>query len=271
VPISKGADKEWQVRAADAHGARDGELVEAEQAGPKGRMGLPKARIVERLGDPGAPRAVSLIAIHEHGIPDAFPDAVMAEADACEPAGLAGRTDLRDLPLVTIDPSDARDRDDAVHAHADDDPKNPGGHVIWVAIADVAHYVRPGSALDREARKRGNSTYFPDRVVPMLPDSLSGDLCSLHENVPRACLAVRMVIGEDGTLRDHRFVRGLMRSRASLEYSEVQAAQDGAPSDRTEALRATSSRRSTPPMARSAARGRRASPSTSTCRSGASS
>jgi ribonuclease R len=236
VPISKGADKEWQVRAADAHGARDGELVEAEQAGPKGRMGLPKARIVERLGDPGAPRAVSLIAIHEHGIPDAFPDAVVAEADACEPAGLAGRTDLRDLPLVTIDPSDARDRDDAVHAHADDDPKNPGGHVIWVAIADVAHYVRPGSALDREARKRGNSTYFPDRVVPMLPDSLSGDLCSLHENVPRACLAVRMVIGEDGTLRDHRFVRGLMRSRASLEYSEVQAAQDGAPSDRTEAL-----------------------------------
>jgi ribonuclease R len=161
VPISKGADKEWQVRAADAHGARDGELVEAEQAGPKGRMGLPKARIVERLGDPGAPRAVSLIAIHEHGIPDAFPDAVIAEADACEPAGLAGRTDLRDLPLVTIDPSDARDRDDAVHAHADDDPKNPGGHVIWVAIADVAHYVRPGSALDREARKARQLHLFP--------------------------------------------------------------------------------------------------------------
>jgi ribonuclease R len=199
-------------------------------------MGLPKARIVERLGDPGAPRAVSLIAIHEHGIPDAFPDAVWRRRTPANPPGLAGRTDLRDLPLVTIDPSDARDRDDAVHAHADDDPKNPGGHVIWVAIADVAHYVRPGSALDREARKRGNSTYFPDRVVPMLPDSLSGDLCSLHENVPRACLAVRMVIGEDGTLRDHRFIRGLMRSRASLEYAEVQAAQDGAPSDRTEAL-----------------------------------
>jgi ribonuclease R len=133
-----------------------------------------RARIVERLGDPGAPKAVSLIAIHEHGIPDAFPDAVVEEADACEPAGLAGRTDLRDLPLVTIDPADARDRDDAVHAHADDDPKNPGGHVIWVAIADVAHYVTPGSALDREARKRGNSTYFPDRVVPMLPDTPVG-------------------------------------------------------------------------------------------------
>ncbi|MFW5641697.1 MAG: ribonuclease R [Roseicyclus sp.] len=233
VPISKGADREWQVRAGETHGARDGELVEAEQAGPKGRMGLPRARIMERLGDPGAPRAVSLIAIHEHGIPDAFPDAVVAEADAARPAGLSGREDLRDLPLVTIDPEDARDRDDAVLAHADDDPRNPGGHVIWVAIADVAHFVRPGSALDREARKRGNSTYFPDRVVPMLPDTLSGDLCSLHEDVPRACIAVRMVIGEDGALRDHRFVRGLMRSVASLEYAEVQAAQDGAPSENT--------------------------------------
>jgi ribonuclease R len=233
APISKGADREWQVRAGDTLGARDGELVEAEQAGPKGRMGLPRARIVERLGDPGAPKAVSLIAIHEHGIPDAFPDEVVEAADHAEPAGLSRRTDLRDLPLITIDPADARDRDDAVHAHADDDPKNPGGHVIWVAIADVAHYVTPGSALDREAKKRGNSTYFPDRVVPMLPDTLSGDLCSLHEHVPRACLAVRMVVGEDGTLRDHKFVRGLMRSRASLEYSEVQAAQDGDPSERT--------------------------------------
>ncbi len=236
VPISKGADREWQVRAGETHGARDGELVEAEQAGPKGRMGLPRARITDRLGDPGAPKAVSLIAIHEHGIPDAFPDAVIAEADAAKPAGLGRREDLRDLPLVTIDPADARDRDDAVLAQADDDPKNPGGHVIWVAIADVAHYVRPGSALDREARKRGNSTYFPDRVVPMLPDTLSGDLCSLHEAVPRACIAARMVIGEDGALRDHRFVRGLMRSVASLEYAEVQAAQDGAPSEKTEDL-----------------------------------
>jgi ribonuclease R len=236
VPISKGADKEWQVRPGDAHGAKDGELVEAEQAGPKGRMGAPRARITDRLGDPGAPKAVSLIAIHEHGIPDAFPDAAIAEADAARPAGLQGREDLRDLPLVTIDPADARDRDDAVLAHADDDPKNPGGHVIWVAIADVAHYVRYGSALDREARRRGNSTYFPDRVVPMLPDRLSGDLCSLHEGVPRACLAVRMVVDAEGELRDQRFVRGLMRSRASLEYAQVQAAQDGDPAEETEPL-----------------------------------
>ncbi len=231
VPITKGSDKEWQVAAGATHGAKDGELVEAEQAGPKSRMGLPKARITDRLGDPGAPKAVSLIAIHEHGIPDAFPDAVMAEADRAKPAGLSGRTDLRDMPLITIDPADARDHDDACYAHADDDPKNKGGFVIWVAIADVAHYVRPGSALDREAKKRGNSTYFPDRVVPMLPDRLSGDLCSLHEGVPRACLAVRMVIDAEGNKLRHEFHRGLMRSAASLNYEEVQAAQDGVPNE----------------------------------------
>lgn len=232
LPIDKGSDKEWQVEASASDGAKDGELVEAEQAGPRGRMGLPRARVIARLGDPSAPRAVSLIAIHEHGIPDRFPDAVIAEADAAKPAGLQGREDLRDLPLITIDPADARDHDDACHAHADDDPKNPGGHVIWVAIADVAHYVTPGSALDREARKRGNSSYFPDRVVPMLPDRLSGDLCSLHEGVPRACIAVRMVIDEFGEKIGHRFVRGLMRSPASLNYQEVQAAQDGQPNDK---------------------------------------
>ncbi|GAB5436102.1 ribonuclease R [Falsiruegeria mediterranea] len=233
VPIDKSAGTEWTVAEAAVLGAKDGELVEAEQAGPKGRMGLPKARIVERLGDPSAPKAVSLIAIHQHGIPDDFPDPVIAEADAAKPMGLSGREDLRDLPLLTIDPSDARDHDDACYAHADDDPKNPGGHIVWVAIADVAAYVRPGSALDREARKRGNSSYFPDRVVPMLPDRLSGDLCSLHEGVPRACLAVRMQLDADGNKLSHRFVRGLMRSVASLHYAEVQDAIDGSPNDRT--------------------------------------
>ncbi|WP_370399809.1 ribonuclease R [Sulfitobacter sp. JB4-11] len=234
LPIDKGSDKEWVVGSDATYGAKDGELVEAEQAGPKGRMGLPRARIVERLGDPSAPKAVSLIAIHEHGIPDAFPDDVIAEADAAKPLGLKGREDLRDMPLITIDPSDARDHDDACYAHADEDPKNEGGHVIWVAIADVAAYVKPGSALDREARKRGNSTYFPDRVVPMLPDRLSGDLCSLHEGVPRACIAVRMVLNAKGAKLSHSFHRGLMRSPASLHYEEVQAAMDGAPNERTE-------------------------------------
>ena len=233
VPIDKGADREWRVGADHTHGAKDGELVEAEQAGPKGRMGSPRARIVERLGDPSEPRAVSLIAIHQHGIPDDFPDKVIEQADAAKPQGLKGREDLRDLPLVTIDPSDARDHDDACYAHADEDPKNEGGHVVWVAIADVAAYVTPGSALDIEARKRGNSTYFPDRVVPMLPDRLSGDLCSLHEGVPRACIAVRMVLDAKGNKIGHTFHRGLMRSPASLHYEEVQDAIDGNPNDRT--------------------------------------
>ena len=232
APIDKGADKEWLVRAGHEFGAQDGELIEAEQAGPKGRMGLPLARIVNRLGDPTAPRAVSLIAIHQHGIPDAFPDDVIAQADAAKPAGLSKREDLRDLPLVTIDPADARDHDDAVWAELDTDPANKGGYVLWVAIADVAHYVTPGSALDREAWKRGNSSYFPDRVVPMLPDRLSGDLCSLHEGVPRACIAVRMVIDSEGNKRSHTFMRGLMMSAASLNYAEVQAARDGAPNDK---------------------------------------
>ena len=225
LPIDKGSDKEWRVSRDFTGGARDGELVEGELVG-KRMVGLPQARVTARLGDPSGARAVSLIAIHQHGIPDQFPDAVIAEADRGVIAPLGKREDLRDLDLVTIDPVDARDRDDAIFAEAD--PKNPGGHIIWVAIADVAHYVTPASQLDREARKRGNSTYFPDRVVPMLPDILSGDLCSLHEHVDRACLAVRMVLDAHGTKLSHRFTRGLMRSRASLNYGQVQTAMDGA-------------------------------------------
>jgi ribonuclease R len=238
LPIDKGDGKEWQVPPGATGNAKEGELVEAEQSGPLARFGLPRARVIARLGDPTAARAVSLIAIHQHGIPDDFPDTVIADADAMTPATLGNRDDLTDMPLITIDPSDARDHDDAVWAHADDDPRNAGGHVIWVAIADVAHYVRPGSALDREARKRGNSSYFPDRVVPMLPDRLSGDLCSLHEGVPRPCLAVRMQINPQGHKIGHRFVRGLMRSVATLAYEEVQAAQDGNPNDRCVGLMA---------------------------------
>ena len=236
VAIDKGEGKEWLVAADAAGEAKDGELVEAEQSGPKGRLGLPRARVVERLGDPSAPKAVSLIAIHQHGIPDAFPDAVMAQADAAKPATSKGRVDLTDLPLITIDPADARDHDDACCALLDKDPKNPGGFLLWVAIADVAHYVTAGSALDAEARKRGNSTYFPDRVVPMLPDRLSGDLCSLHEGVTRPCIAVEMKLSSTGEKLSHRFVRGLMRSPASLSYEEAQAAVDGDPSERAAPL-----------------------------------
>ena len=224
VPVEKGGE-EMRVEPGEFGGAQDGELVSVEAAGPP-RLGLKRVRVVEALGDPAAARAVSLIAIHQHGIPVAFSDAALAEAKAAKPAPLAGREDLRDLPLLTIDPADARDHDDAVCALPDDDPANPDGWVIWVAIADVAHYVRPGAALDREARRRGNSVYFPDRVVPMLPEELSGDLCSLHEDVDRAMLAVRIVIGPDGTKRSHRFARGLMRSRASLTYERAQAMED---------------------------------------------
>ena len=236
VPIEKSPGVEWMVRAGDSGGARDGELVEAYAIAARGRIGLPQARIAERLGDPGAPRAVSLIAIHAHGIPDEFPDEVLAAAEAAEEASPDGRRDLRDLPLITIDPEDARDHDDAVCALADDDPANPGGHIVWVAIADVAHYVRAGSALDREARKRGNSTYFPDRVVPMLPERLSADLCSLMPGVDRPCIALRIVLDAGGHKISHRFERALMRSPAALTYQQVQAAFDGTYDQQTEAL-----------------------------------
>ncbi len=235
VPIDK-SGKEWIVPEAGVHGAKDGELVEAQQSGPRGRMGLPKAKIVDRLGDPSAPKAVSLIAIHQHGIPDNFPEDVINDADAQKPAGTKGREDWRDVPLVTIDPHDARDHDDACFAEPDPDTNNKGGHIITVAIADVAHYVTPNSPLDREAWKRGNSTYFPDRVVPMLPDRLSGDLCSLHEGVPRAALAVKMRITAEGEKIGHSFHRILMKSAASLNYEEVQAAMDGAANARVSPL-----------------------------------
>lgn len=232
VPIDKGQDREWRVRPDATLGAQNGELVQAEQIGPKGRLGLPMARIIDRLGDPSAPRAVSLIAIHQHGIPDDFPDAVIAEAEGAKPATMKGREDLRDLALVTIDPSDARDHDDAVAAFVEED----GGATIWVAIADVAHYVTPGSALDREAWLRGNSTYFPDRVVPMLPEALSADLCSLHEGVDRPVIAVRMRLDAQGNKIGHNFHRGMMNSRASLSYEQAQAAADRNPDAQTEPL-----------------------------------
>ncbi|MFT5005315.1 MAG: ribonuclease R [Paracoccaceae bacterium] len=236
VPIDKKSDNEWLVPDGATHGAKDGELVEAEQIGPRGRMGLPIAKIVAVLGDPSAPKSVSLYAIHAHGIPDEFPNDVVLEAENAQPVNLDKREDLTDLPLVTIDPADARDHDDAVYAHADDDSANEGGYVVWVAIADVAHYVTPGSKLELEAKKRGNSTYFPDRVVPMLPEALSGDLCSLHEGAVRPCLAVRMVLNAAGDKVGHRFTRGLMKSQASLNYIQAQAAQDGTPDTQTKPL-----------------------------------
>jgi ribonuclease R len=196
------------------------------------RLGLRRVRVVERLaGGARDPRAVSLICLHEQDIPIDFPAAALSQAEAAAPVGLGRRTDLRAVPLVTIDGADARDFDDAVWAEPDPDPENPGGWRTVVAIADVAHYVRPGDALDREAYKRGNSVYFPDRVVPMLPEPLSNGLCSLKPNEDRACLAVEMIVGPDGRKRGHRFMRGLMRSSARLTYEQVQGLADGNPPD----------------------------------------
>ncbi|MDE2008378.1 MAG: ribonuclease R, partial [Rhodospirillales bacterium] len=210
--------------AGEAGGAEPGEIVLAEPL-PHGRLGLKPARVIERLGRMGDARSVSLIAIATHDIPHVFPPEAEAEADAARVAPLARREDLRAVPLVTIDGADARDFDDAVFAEPD--PDHPGGFRLLVAIADVAHYVRPGSALDRTARERGNSVYFPDRVVPMLPEALSNGWCSLRPQEDRGCLFAELRIDATGRKTAHRFGRGLMRSAARLTYEQVQQAQDG--------------------------------------------
>jgi ribonuclease R len=228
APIDRKSRTEFALDPRDRAGARNNELVLAEPLAGRA-AGFPRARVIERLGDMNAPRTVSLIAIHAHGIPTEFPKEVIDEAEHAKPADPRGRTDLRAIPLLTIDPEDARDHDDAVWAGPDPDPSNEGGFVALVAIADVAYYVRSGSPLDREALKRGNSAYFPDRVVPMLPERLSADLCSLKEGVDRPCLAVRMVFDRHGNKRRHEFLRGIMRSAARLTYAQAQRAFDGKP------------------------------------------
>ncbi|HWV83332.1 MAG TPA: ribonuclease R [Hyphomicrobiaceae bacterium] len=230
-PIDRKDLKEWPVRPGNEGDADDGELVRFDIV-RRHREGVPEARVAERLGNPQDQRQISLIAIHAHGLPDSFPDAVLAEVEDLPPIETQGRLDLTKLPLVTIDPVDARDHDDAVLAEPDADPGNDGGFIVTVAIADVAHYVRSGMRLDREAKTRGNSVYFPDRVVPMLPERISNDLCSLREGEVRPCLAARMVFDRHGDKRRHTFHRALMRSAAKLSYQEAQAAIDGNPSER---------------------------------------
>ena len=221
-PVDKRERRELMV--SDAGEAQVGDLVLAEKAGRPPRI---TARVTERLGGPFAPRSFSLIAIHKHGISDRFSEDTIAEAIrvAKQPLG-EGREDLRHLPIVAIDPADARDHDDAVWASADDDPANPGGFKAIVAIADVSFYVRPGSDLDREARRRGNSVYFPDRVVPMLPEELSADICSLKQGADRAALACHLVISADGTLKSWKFTRAVIKVAANIAYEDAQAAID---------------------------------------------
>jgi ribonuclease R len=231
IPVDR-KQKEMRIPVGDLGDARDGDLVEVEVK-LSGRLMIPRARVTSVIGNPRSEGAISLIAIHNLEIPHKWPASVLREAEEAREATLKGREDWRDLPLITIDPADAKDHDDAVHASLDTDERNAGGFVVTVAIADVAAYVRPGTALDREAYLRGNSVYFPDRVVPMLPERISNELCSLKEGEARAALAVRMVLGPDGRKISHSFHRVLMRSAAKLSYQQAQAAIDGNPDDKT--------------------------------------
>ncbi|MET3925347.1 ribonuclease R [Devosia sp. 2618] len=231
IPVDR-KQKEMRIPLGDLLTAAEGDLVEVEVK-LSGRLMIPRAKVTAVIGNPMSEGAVSLIAIHNLEIPYTFPQSVIREAEEAREATLKGREDWRDVPLITIDPFDAKDHDDAVYAEPDKDAANEGGHIVTVAIADVAAYVRPGTPLDREAYLRGNSVYFPDRVVPMLPERISNELCSLKEGEPRAALAVRMVYGADGRKRSHSFHRILMRSAAKLSYQQAQEAVDGNPDDKT--------------------------------------
>ena len=225
VPVDKRSRIDFRV--TDRGAAEVGDLVLAE---PAGRGPHLTARVIEVLGDPFAPRSFSLIAIHAKGLPCRFSEAATEQAEkaAHQPLGAkdSGREDLRHLPILTIDPADARDHDDAVWAAPSADSGNPGGWDAIVAIADVSFYVPEGSALDRAARERGNSVYFPDRVVPMLPEVLSADACSLVAGEDRAVLACHLVIGPDGGVRSHRFTRAVIRCTTNIAYEDAQAAID---------------------------------------------
>jgi ribonuclease R len=228
-PASRKEKTDYIIEKADARNAADGDLVRFLYKSGRGD-GPRRGSIIEVIGRADDPLAASLIALHTHGVPDEFPEAVVAEAREVRPAKVT-REDLTRIPLITIDPEDARDHDDAVFA----EPSGKGWRVI-VAIADVAAFVRRDTRLDREAYRRGNSTYFPDRVAPMLPEHLSADLCSLREGELRETLAVEMIFGADGRKVSHRFIRGRMRSAAKLSYREAQDAIDGKPNDRTRPL-----------------------------------
>lgn len=237
-PVDKRERNDYRVSSTDIGDASEEDLVEAEVLSGR-QYGPNAARVLKSLGPIEGTHAVSLIAVYEQGIPVEFSPEAIAEAEAAKRATARGRTDLRDIPLITIDPADARDHDDAVWATPDNDPNNKGGYEVIVAIADVAGYVRPGSALDRDAQKRGNSAYFPDRVIPMLPERISNNLCSLVEGEDRPCIAVRMVFDKSGTKKRHEFMRAIMRSAARLSYQQAQQAYDGLTSEAQSDLPAT--------------------------------
>ena len=227
-PTHKKAKNDFDIATGDLNGAKEGNLVTAELLPSRG-LKRKKVRVTKVLGTQDDPKAISLISLHEAGLSESFPENVVKETEGMKAPDTKGREDLRKVPLVTIDGADARDFDDAVFAEKDSE----GGFHLIVAIADVSYYVRFASALDKEAKKRGNSTYFPDRVVPMLPEALSNDLCSLRPNENRASLAVHLWIDSEGQLKRYKFVRALIKSAARLTYEQVQAAHDGQSDDTT--------------------------------------
>lgn len=231
-PTDRRAKSELVIDKADSGNAGKGDLVRAELL-PGKRLGLRQGRVVEKLANLDTPRAASLIAIHDHQLPVDFSPEAIRLAEQSGPAPIKDREDLRDVPLVTIDGADARDFDDAVFAEPDPDKANDGGWHLIVAIADVSWYVRPGTALEKAAYERGNSVYFPDRVVPMLPEALSNGWCSLVPQEERPCLAAHLWITSDGQLKRHKFVRAMMRSHARLTYTQAQLAHDGQTDDIT--------------------------------------
>src|SRR3954452_7747102 len=224
-PVDKKERREFSI--SDLKDAEAGDLVLCEVSGRPPRV---QARVDAVLGDPFAPRSFSLIAIHKHGLRHEFAKQAIDEAHRVSKLPLGERQDLTHLPIVSIDPEDARDHDDAIWAEGDGE----GGWNAIVAIADVSFYVRPGSELDREARGRGNSVYFPDRVVPMLPEELSADICSLKEGQDRAAMACHLKIARDGTLKSWRFSRAKVRIAANIAYEDAQAAIDAASEERVE-------------------------------------
>jgi len=235
-PTDRKMRQEMIVEPGNDGGATSGDLVLVETL-PGRALGPRVAKVVEVIGSFNDPRAISLLALQTHEIPREFSaEALGAAVEARPVTELGRRTDLRDMPLVTIDPPDARDHDDAIHAVADDDPENPGGYRLTVAIADVAWYVRPESAIDKDAQARGVSVYFPDRVAPMLPERLSADLCSLKPGQDRPVMALEIVIDATGRKRRHRFYRAMMRSAANIAYADAQAAVDGEPRPELDAL-----------------------------------
>ncbi len=219
-PVERRARTVFTIDRRDTRDAKDGDLVWVEASAQREAR---RGRVRDIAGHVDDRNAFSLIALAGHDAPVDLPVDVIAEAEAAEAPGLGGRVDLRDTPLITIDPEDAKDHDDAVFAAPDDHPDNQGGYRVIVAIADVSWFVRPQSRLDREALRRGNSIYLPDRVVPMLPERLSNDLCSLKEHVDRPCIAVEMILDAEGRKRRHRFMRAMMRSAAKLSYAEAQS------------------------------------------------